>query len=249
MESNGQSSDLRIRKNLLDLADSEVSDLRQAFTLLNESREYQKFASILVHLGHTQQNDLLFLPWARAYFYEFELLLQSVVPSVTLPYWDYTSETSRKDGLPPVVATPVTESGELNPLFRGEWREPLHTFRETMPPIALAETATLAETAMSFDDFVTFSTSIWKTDIFTHIWLGGSSRSTATTAFDPIFWFSHCNLDRLWDEWQRKYDDYSAPASVESADLKPFRIDDNGSSRSLTGADVLRTAELGYTYV
>ncbi len=248
MAGNEQPSELRVRKNILDLSQEEVADLRQAFTLLYESREYQQFAGILTRFGHTQQNDLLFLPWARAYFNEFELLLGKSVPGVTLPYWDYTSEASRQEGLPGIVASPVTDEHQPNPLYRAEWTEPLHTFRQPMPPEALAETARLAGTALSFDDFVTFSTSIWKADIFTHIWLGGSSRSTPTTAFDPVFWFSHCNLDRFWDEWQQRYDDYSAPASVESADLKPFRIDDDGTPRSMTGADVLRTTEMGYVY-
>ena len=248
MSSGDQPSQLRIRKNILDLSEDEIADLRTAFTLLYENGEYSKFAAILDRLGHTQQNDLLFLPWARAYFNEFELLLRTAVPNVTLPYWDYTSSESQQEGLPGVVADPLTEEGQLNPLYRGEWREPLYTFRQPMPPPVLREAEMLRDTAMAGEDFLTFSTSIWKADIFTHIWIGGSSRSTPTTSFDPVFWFSHCNLDRFWDQWQRTYDDYSAPESVEDADLKPFRTEDDGTSRSLTGKDVLRTTELGYIY-
>ena len=239
---------LRIRRNIRSLSEEEIGNLREAFRLLYEDRQYQEFASILVQYGHTLQNDLLFLPWARAYFNEFELLLRTKVESVTLPYWDYTSKTSQEQGLPSTIGDPLIEEGESNPLYRAEWSQPLYTFRQTMPPPALAEAARLAEQGFALDNFVDFSASIWQADIFTHIWLGGSSRSTPTTAFDPVFWFSHCNLDRFWDQWQQKYDDFSVPPAVEEADLKPFTKEVDGTSQSLTGEDVLRTVELGYTY-
>lgn len=239
---------MRIRKNIRDLSSDEVANLRQAFSMIYESGEYQEIAGILVPYGHTTRNDLLFLPWARAYFNEFELLLGSKVEGVTLPYWDYTSEASQQEGLPEILSQPLVDDHLPNPLYRAEWSQPLYTFRQTMPPKALAESDRLAQMAMEYEDFITFSTTIWQADIFTHIWLGGSSRSTPTTSFDPVFWFSHCNLDRFWYQWQKQYDDYSAPASVEEAELTPFTHDVDGTSQSLTGADVLRTTDLGYTY-
>lgn len=33
---------------------------------------------------------------------------------------------------------------------------------------------------------------------------GGWMSSTLTAAFDPLFWFHHCNVDRWFSEWQQK---------------------------------------------
>lgn len=248
MSSGNSSEEVRVRKNILTLTPEEIENLRKAFQLLYEDEQYQRFAGILINYGQTDQNDLLFLPWARAYFNEFELLLRTKVDSVTLPYWDYTGDVAHKQGLPEIVSNPETAEGNPNPLYRALWTQPLYTFRTPGDPKLLAETTKLAEEAFAFSDFVDFSTNIWRTDIVTHLWIGGSSRSTGTTAFDPIFWFSHCNLDRFWDTWQKQYDDYSAPSSVLSAKLKPFKSGTLPDKTDLTGAEVMRTTDLGYEY-
>lgn len=44
--------------------------------------------------GHV---DSVFLPWHRELLYQFEQLLQSVDPTVTIPYWDWTRHQSASD--------------------------------------------------------------------------------------------------------------------------------------------------------
>jgi hypothetical protein len=44
--------------------------------------------------GH---RDSVFLPWHRELLYQFEKLLQSVDPSVTIPYWDWTRDQTTAD--------------------------------------------------------------------------------------------------------------------------------------------------------
>src|SRR5712691_9422247 len=41
--------------------------------------------------------DSVFFPWHRELLYQFEKLLQSVDPSVTIPYWDWTRNQSAAD--------------------------------------------------------------------------------------------------------------------------------------------------------
>lgn len=45
-----------------------------------------------------------------------------------------------------------------------------------------------------------------------HEWTGGDMR-LATSPNDPIFWFHHCNVDRIWAGWQtrRGITNYAAP--------------------------------------
>ena len=38
---------------------------------------------------------------------------------------------------------------------------------------------------------------------FTHIALGGDMADFATVGGDPLFYLHHCNLDRIWESWNR----------------------------------------------
>jgi len=45
--------------------------------------------------------DSVFFPWHRELLYQFEKLLQSADPSVTIPYWDWTRhQTAGAAGFP-----------------------------------------------------------------------------------------------------------------------------------------------------
>jgi tyrosinase len=37
-----------------------------------------------------------------------------------------------------------------------------------------------------------------------HVWIGGDM-APASSPNDPVFFLNHCNVDRLWGAWQRKY--------------------------------------------
>ena len=38
---------------------------------------------------------------------------------------------------------------------------------------------------------------------FTHIALGGDMADFSTVGGDPLFYLHHCNLDRIWESWNR----------------------------------------------
>ncbi len=66
----------------------------------------------------------------------------------------------------------------------------------------------------------------------------GDMQNGGMTAYDPIFWFHHANVDRLWGLWQQRHpnvgpDDPAAP-------LIPWNF---------TVADMNTTQKLGYEYV
>jgi hypothetical protein len=212
---------------------------------------------------------MLFLPWARAYFSDFEKALQAAVPLahpvITLPYWDYTSLTAIEAGIPPLLADPYYETTEtdengneetvniVNPFYMAEYDIPLRTFRTDEPNKELLKAAkVLAGKAMEAADFVTFGTEIYLTDVQSHRYLGGSSADANCTAYDPIFWFTHCQLDRFWYQWQHLPKNKGLgisgmPDAVLNASLKPFTISDDKKT-ALKTKDVLDTKYLGYCY-
>ena len=78
----------------------EVDALRDAFrqiydlnSYVEDRRNYNNQA--LISLNHCQHGWERFLPWHRAYLYEFEQNLQDFVKDITVPYWDWAMPRSR----------------------------------------------------------------------------------------------------------------------------------------------------------
>jgi tyrosinase len=66
----------------------------------------------------------------------------------------------------------------------------------------------------------------------------GDMQNGGMTAYDPIFWFHHGNVDRLWARWQQLHPDVGP--DDPAAPLIPW---------NLTVADTSTTQKLGYEYV
>jgi tyrosinase len=59
-----------------------------------------------------------------------------------------------------------------------------------------------------------------------HVWIGGDM-APASSPNDPVFFLNHCNVDRLWAAWQRKYANASyLPGGNAPASLKFQRLTD-----------------------
>lgn len=87
--------ELRQRKNAAYLPPEDLEKLRYAIAKVKsfnefplDTRSFDSWAK--VHGDSCQHGWEQFLPWHRAYLYEFELLLQEFAPGVALPYWDWT---------------------------------------------------------------------------------------------------------------------------------------------------------------
>jgi tyrosinase len=87
--------ELRQRANLDCLSEAQVDELRAAFRTIydlddrvEDRRNYNNQA--LIHQNHCQHGWERFLPWHRAYLYEFEQNLKDFAPDIMIPYWDWT---------------------------------------------------------------------------------------------------------------------------------------------------------------
>jgi tyrosinase len=92
----------RQRGNLDCMTGAQLDRLREAFRCIydldkhvEDRRNYNNQA--LIHQNHCQHGWERFLPWHRAYLYEFEQNLQDFIPAVTLPYWDCTAPEYQPD--------------------------------------------------------------------------------------------------------------------------------------------------------
>jgi tyrosinase len=67
---------------------------------------------------------------------------------------------------------------------------------------------------------------------------------------DPVFWLHHSNIDRLWNEWMRRYGEVYEP---ESGAMLGHNIDDAMWPFTMIGMNVtpratLSSRALGYIY-
>jgi tyrosinase len=219
-----------------------------------------------------------FFPWHRECLRRFELQLQAVDPSVTLPYWNPTVDNSPTSSL--WAADFMGGNGEgstyevkTGPFAysAGGWtlnvrdnpRQPPYLRRafgvkvSTLPPLT-AERNTLNR--------VPYDASPWNTQTSNtqsfrrmsetsmhntvHNWVGGTMQGAASNN-DPVFWLLHCYLDRHWARWQKRHP--TEPYRPESGGPVGHNLNDSmwpwsSEPNPPTPASVLDHHALGYVY-
>jgi tyrosinase len=185
----------------------------------------------------------LFLPWHRAYLYNYEMALRDIDPSVTLPFWDWTQDS----GLPHAFGDPSV-NGKANPLHQGpidvgpSQADPArkgHTTREPGPdPLPNASDV---NHALNIGAWATFTHAL-ETQLHdrVHGWVGGDMGQVDWAAYDPIFYSHHCQIDRLWWAWQKQFGLSTMSPDLLDLALPPWQF---------TVRQVLNIADLKYDYV
>lgn len=230
---------VRIRKNAEKLTIRERDRLLRAFAWL-DSQDTGYFNNIW-----NQHNDAMFreahrcpafLPWHRAFLLDVERRLQFFDPSVSLPYWRSDQQSPklfRADFLgasPAVSVTGPDESvfavtiKETNPLFF--WKAShARIYRAPQPgwdPATQGAPGVIgALAAMTLGSkYAAIRRPIEEGphDEGHVSWLGDLD-AIETAARDPLFYMHHCNIDRIWAEWQRVDPATRMDASLDDAYL------------------------------
>jgi hypothetical protein len=214
------------RRSIDELSELELKRLRRAFEemmRLADSRSYQKQAAIYARFVRHQ--DLLFLPWNRAYLMEFERALQQFEPEISLPWWDWSGAMAHREGIPEAFAA-STVGDKPNPLYRAEVGDskgeaPPQTYRKPAPPDRLpGEDAISAMLAIA--EFEEFTKALENLHNQLHAWIGGTNRTVHVAAYDPFFWVYQANVDRIWWLWQQVHPEQGPPRAISEQDLVPF---------------------------
>src|SRR5215208_3633932 len=175
----------------------------------------------------------VFLPWHREYLIRLEKALRNIDNSISLPYWDWTidaqledpsvSEIWREDflgGRNPNKNGRVTDGPFKNWEIQvnspaGPISEYLRRDFDNTVQIPFKEWAEyIINNRSEYDKFP------WddqQTEPYSfrilleipihnpvHNWVGGTMEE-AFSPGDPVFFFHHCNIDRIWANWQKKH--------------------------------------------
>jgi tyrosinase len=243
----------RHRKNILNLSDSELAALREAFTkvyAINDERGYQYHAGIhgAPPPTYCQHGTPLFAIWHRPYLYFFEKALQDQVAGVTIPFWDWTAPEAQRNGIPKAFADKTYKDGPRrrpNPLFSGDIKFQGAQFKQTFRQPASAgvprQLATQVGTAQgTTSGYTDYSRNLESPHNGLHGWVGGTMGNIGYAAYDPIFWAHHANVDRCFASWQAANPNVLPPDNIYNATLVPFGV---------TTKQMWNLRDLGYDYV
>ncbi|PJJ06529.1 tyrosinase [Streptomyces sp. 2333.5] len=227
---------MAVRKNQADLTATEKRNFVDAVLELKRSGRYDEFISThnAFIIGDSDDGERTghrspsFLPWHRRFLLQFEQALQSITPSVMLPYWDWTADRTPRSSLwADDFLGGDGRSGDgrvtSGPFAFGSGKWPMNirvdgrTFLRRSLGTGVRELPTRAEVdrvlAMSVYDAAPWNSSSdgfrnniegWRGPNLhnrVHVWVGGQM-TTGASPNDPVFWLHHCFIDKLWADWQ-----------------------------------------------
>lgn len=202
-------SELKVRKNLKNLNPEDKIKLRTAILRMKESGKYDAFVKIHKHSSNLGHFGPAFLPWHRVFLYKFEQELQSIDFDVTIPYWDSTTENLDSNDNTVVWRREfLGRNGEVTLSWKGQngqsntWNIRRNNFNLIQAPVHRRSFN------LERDNYYEFRPEVeGKLSGATHVFLGaknGDQSHFATAANDPLYFLLHCNIDRLWMEWQQR---------------------------------------------
>lgn len=185
-----------------------------------------------------QHNTTHFLSWHRMYICFFERILRkaSGLPSLGLPYWNYSDAADTTARFLPAAFRDTTST-----LFTSNRNAAINAGTGQLSASAVS----LASVITGPTGFYPFSSNVNGTPHgAVHGGVGGGMGAFNTAGLDPIFWLHHCNIDRLWNRWLAGGGGRSNPAATDTVwNTTNFTFfDENGTQVQMKGADIISAA-------
>lgn len=219
--------DLCNRKDHRMLTADEQGRFLNAFTQISAMNALGPLVDIHSNAIHQMHSNPRFLPWHRIYLLRMEALLMMVDPTVCIPYWKSSEEQSFPSWLLGFTPTVTLMGGP-------------HTVTRNIGMFASLPNAAAVTTAMANGTFNSFASALEGIHNSGHVWVGGSMGSVPFAPCDPVFWMHHCEIDRIWAEWQAGNPGQNPTLAGSAATMDPWAETEN---------DTRDIISLGYQYV
>jgi len=188
-----------------------------------------------------------FLSWHRDYVLVLEKELKKVASSLSVPYWDWTTDRTipawLKSFKPSVPMPNGSTINVIRYLSKGGAKLPTKK----------AVNRVLTHSS----DYTSFTDGLESLHNNVHVWVGGVHQISTSQAevgtmgnkmispADPMFWLHHAQIDRIWSIWQQTNSGKPALTGAKAKmDPWPETASQLGKTDALGGA----VASLSYTY-
>jgi tyrosinase len=200
-----------------------------------------------IHENNCPHGNWYFLPWHRKYILDFEEICRELSgdQDFALPYWNWT--TTRRIPAPFWEGTlnsnrTIGRRGEISGQFVG-----LRVIRRCLGQTNFELFASFRPDGQNNTNPGWQRASGGKALLErtphdqVHVGVGGNMGDVPTSPLDPIFWLHHCNIDRLWAEWNSppRSNGNTSNALWRNFTLSPFNT---------RVGDLQNITQLGYTY-
>lgn len=209
----------RLRKDITTLSDQELALLKHAFATImamDPSEPNSFFVQAGYHWFPAPNTYCMhhvpgYNPWHRAYLVSFENALRAVpgCENVTLPYWDLTAPFPEVLKSAPFDHYTLPHAvGPGYPQGYTTTRFPYEQIAQNLLDNDVTGDINRAMGKTDWEDFHGWWSGAAHNTIISahdggHNSIGTTMQAQEVAAFDPVFWFFHCNWDRLFWEWQK----------------------------------------------
>ena len=202
-------------------------------------------------------NEPWFLPWHRMFLYYFERIIRKVSGNdhFTLPYWDYSAPGAHHGIIPPEFR----QTGSSLYIQKRNVHTATNQFANVNAgePLDKYDAGILSTASLAQCTYLPVGTTIpgFNMDLDqtlhgnVHVFTGNGQNmgSIPWAGGDPVFFFHHCNIDRLWASWNAA--GRQNPTNDSTWMDKTFQfVDENKQLVTATVKDVVTTTQLGYKY-
>ena len=261
-----QSTKLRRDVTKLDPSDPLLGKYAQAVKAMhdlpaNDPRNWRNQS--LIHLNFCPHSLGMRAPdfphWHRHYINNFELICGAVIgdPSFALPYWNWSANQGR-------IPDPFFDLDDLNV---EHLKDPSNASSPKWGPVSTVGTRNLSKgrglqddprlggsfTKRAIDSLQALSTyNLYYRRLEdsphnnAHNIVGGANGHMGAfmSSLDPIFWLHHCNVDRLWAQWQAAGNTTPPLSNTYDGQF----VDADKQPVMATSANALHIADFNYTY-
>ncbi|RKP37505.1 hypothetical protein BJ085DRAFT_7071, partial [Dimargaris cristalligena] len=202
------------RREIRQLSQGERTAFFNAFKELRRRGTFDFYPNVHLDNSPVIHGNSVFLPWHRRFVRDLEVALQSIDPSVTVPYWDWTIDSQNPAASPVFTAGYAggNGSGEDNCVQSG----PFANYEVSVPePHCLTRDFNQGNGISTWWPAESLRLMVSDADTYTelreglefgqhgnvHLGIRGDM-STMYAPNDPIFFLHHAMCDKVWSVWQ-----------------------------------------------
>ncbi|KXN73691.1 Di-copper centre-containing protein [Conidiobolus coronatus NRRL 28638] len=221
----GGCTSLSVRKEIRSLTDDELSRFIRAMLRMNQRQgdgmsRYDEFVNIHLTNVPIAHGTPAFFPWHRQYIRDFELELQKIDPSVSLPFWDWSLDSQAPERSVIFTERYFGTSKNNDCIPNG----PFQNWRVTLPdPHCVKRNFDGGATIGAFyspEMLVNMFRNASHYHAFRlniegaphgriHAGIGGDM-AVMMSPNDPIFFVHHAFIDKIWHDWQVSNPQYAS---------------------------------------